>query len=112
MINIERLKEFLGNEELFFKYIELFKSSGPEYLGDIKDALEHRDKDKLKVASHSLKTQLAYLDHQEGEKLAYYLEHLKPEELNSQTEKNKNTYESLKNYLDEIMIELSAISFQ
>jgi signal transduction histidine kinase/DNA-binding NarL/FixJ family response regulator/HPt (histidine-containing phosphotransfer) domain-containing protein len=50
-----------GNQEKKNKYIGMFLENGPKLLAKIREAMEEKDYESLKVAAHSMKPQLGYM---------------------------------------------------
>jgi signal transduction histidine kinase/DNA-binding NarL/FixJ family response regulator len=50
-----------GNPEKQKKYIGMFLDNGPKLLAKIKQAIEEKDYESLRIAAHSLKPQLSYM---------------------------------------------------
>jgi HPt (histidine-containing phosphotransfer) domain-containing protein len=63
-----------GDESLLNEMIGIFLVDSPKLLGQIEQALMHRDQRKLEIAAHSLKGELLYLGVQEATEAAEKLE--------------------------------------
>ncbi|MDF1699135.1 MAG: Hpt domain-containing protein [Saprospiraceae bacterium] len=81
MINLDQLRQLLGDEKLLLKYVALFKSSGPKHLQNIRITFDNKDLDAFKIATHSLKTQFAYLGVKEAYEITLMLENIEKEQI-------------------------------
>jgi HPt (histidine-containing phosphotransfer) domain-containing protein len=70
----DRLTELLGSPEMAVRFIQLFKSQVPEQLAQLQQAADGDDWATVNVIAHTLKGQLAYLDENDLQKMAYQLE--------------------------------------
>jgi len=107
MINLDQLRDLLGDETLLVKYIDLFKISGPKNIQEIKDAFSKKDTESLVIATHSLKTQFAYLGHTEALELTAYLENVKQQQIDNEDITIINAINSLSSILDKVLRELN-----
>ena len=107
MIDLDQLRILLGDEKLLHRYISLFIVSGPTILQKIQDSFDQNDLEAMVVATHSLKTQFAYLGHDEGHKITLFLENLRMEQVSEQDISVVNAIKSLSNILEKTIKELN-----
>jgi len=50
-----------GNTDKKHKYVGMFLDNGPKLLRKIKESLESKDYESLRIAAHSMKPQLSYM---------------------------------------------------
>lgn len=106
MINLDQLRNLLGDEKLLIKYIALFKVSGPESLKTIEDAFHKKDPESLIIATHGLKTQFSYLGHEKAIQLTQYLENIESEKIIESNIEVKKVINSLSEILNITLQEL------
>lgn len=107
MINLDRLRNLLGDEKLLNKYIALFLASGPKSLESIKEAFKRKDPDSLIIATHGLKTQFAYLGHDQALQITLFLEDIDKQLIVERDIKVAEAINSLSTLLDQTISELN-----
>lgn len=107
MINLDQLRNLLGDEKLLQKYIDLFSASGPENLQKLKTAFKDKDRESLVIATHSLKTQFAYIGNDEAHQMTLTLENITEEQVLSGDTEIAKVINSLSQLLDQIITELN-----
>lgn len=64
--NLRFLMSFAGNDQAKQKkYIQIFLQNAPKLLAQLENGIQNQDADSIKIAAHSLKTQLSYMGVQE-----------------------------------------------
>lgn len=67
-------EQFRGDEGILLEVIEIFDSSARKHLLTIKESIQTRDADKLRISAHTLKGVLGNFFAEEGARLSHELE--------------------------------------
>lgn len=68
------VKQFSGDEEILFEMITIFQDSYTDFLEPIRESIQVRDADKLKLNAHTFKGVLSNFYAEDGAMIAYELE--------------------------------------
>lgn len=68
------MQQFQGDEEVLLEMISIFQDTYPDLLGPIRDSIQERDADKLRLNAHTFKGVFSNFFAEDGAMLAYELE--------------------------------------
>lgn len=68
------MNQFNGDEEILLEMISIFQDTWPDLLDPIRDSIENKDADKLRLNAHTFKGVLSNFFAEDGTMLAYELE--------------------------------------
>lgn len=99
-------EQFRGDEGILLEVIEIFDSSAQRHLIAIKESIQNRDADKLRISAHTLKGVLGNFFAEEGARISHELEMCGKKGEFTHTEE---LFYSLEAFVDVFMDEITSV---